>query len=266
LTNYLQLYNYTFEEDELRDLLLWTLTRVLQRDQTIPSQQLVDWVLNSINSDWFLDYQSKIISILGHHSKAILNWTKEHFHLLSKVEQENILTGAISVKEETIFYTLVFNKIPTYEQHVQVSKASNSYINLHSIYSNIPLYIKTLEKLPPYSATKALLSLTTIHRDYNLTHKKSLFKKILIHSNITIDAKISLFLKLLKHTKSYSYFITLTIYKQFIDLLEQKLKESEELILPEQYDIEKGLEDIQHYITQKSTTISKKWYNKWVSI
>lgn len=266
LANYLQLANYTFKEEELRDVFLWTLTRVLQRDQTIPSQQLIDWVLTNISCEWFLDYQSKIISILGHHSNDILNWTKEHFYLLSKVEQENILAGAISVREETMFYTLVFNEISTYEKNIQVSKESNSYINLYSIYSNTPLYIKTLESLPPYSATKELLSLTTIHRDYNLTHKKNFFKKILLHNDIAIDARISLFLKLLKHTKSYSYFITPTTYKQFIDFLQQKLKESEELILPEQYDIEKGLEDIQHYITQQSTTIPKKWYNKWVSV
>ncbi|MGH1337755.1 MAG: hypothetical protein ACRBFS_16665 [Aureispira sp.] len=267
LTNYLQSSNYKEAKEELQELFLWTLSRVIQHKVDIPSQDLIDWILNNIDEDWFLDYRAQIVGYIGHYSKAILEWVDKYFHSLNKTEQEAILIGSMTVESKTSFYKTVFEKIPRYADNDAINKEHNTYVRIHYINKSTKKYISTLENMHGYLAEKELLSLPIIYSDYYLTEDKiKLFKEILLDSKIVIQARISLFIKILKHRKGHTFFINSLTYSQFTELLQERLIVSEELILPEQYDIEEGLKNIKKYRSKITKSVPEPWYKKWVVV
>lgn len=258
LTNYLKSSHYKITREELQDFFLWTLTKVIQHNLDSPSQELMDWIVDNVDKDWLIAYRARIIGYTGHYSQTILKWAVDNFTSLTKTEQEEVLIGAIAVESKTLFYETIFEKIPQYVEQNALNKDRNSYYKLYYIQENISNYISEVEKLQPYSSEKELLSLPTIHTDYYLKrNKEKLFSLILLESNIAIEAKISLFIKIIKHRKKYTFFIPISTYNQFIFLLKNKLEESQELILPEQYEIEEGLEKIEKLRSKVENSISE---------
>ena len=265
LTNYLKSSNYKTIEKELQEFFLWTLSKVLQHNVDSPNQELIDWIIANIDKDWFLAYRIKIAGYIGHYSKAVLNWVINNFASMNKTEQEEIITGAMAVESATSFYETIFEKIPEYVAQQEIKKERNSYYKLYHLHKNSSHYISNLEELQPYPAEKELLSLPTIHTDYYLKKEKErLFRLILLNSTIAVQAKIGLFIKMMKHRKNYTFFISPSTQEQFIKFIHNKLKESQELILPEEYEIEEGLEKIEKLKSKAENPTNEKWHEQWV--
>lgn len=263
-TSHFKTRNCESIENERLPLCVWALSEAITNHaHVITTHEIVNWVVEHINKDCLLEYRGIFVGYLGHYATDILKWTKQHVHLLHKAEQEDILMGAISVKQKTEFYDAVFNNLSHYIENLTEIKEANSFYKLELIHKNPQAYLRSVEDMCWFDAEKELEGLPTIYRDYHLADKKAFFSEILLQSNIAIQAKISLFLKILKHKKGHAFFISPATYDSFIELLHRKLAESRELVLPEKLEIEEGIDAIKKLQNRMGKSAPEQWYQKW---